>query len=121
MCRCKDTVRWGHIRVDMPYPHHVLSLLVVGPSEPSRERAAMSVGKGEGGVGLRPVHVAGKASMKAVNRVIVSVHKPRGASLDVNALPALTKGTTSIKLISVAEKATTAEPEALEPRAESIA
>jgi len=121
MCGCKDTARWGHVRVDMPCPRHTSLPLVVGPGEPSRERAAVSVGKGEGGVGLRPVHVAGKASMKAVNRVIVSVHKPRGASLDVNALPALTKGTTSIKLIGVAEKATTAEPEALEPRAESIA
>ena len=36
-------------------------------------------------------------------------------------LPALTEGTTSIKLISIAKKATTAEPEVLEPRVESMA
>jgi len=94
--------------------------LVVGPGEPLRERVAMLVGKGEGGVGLEPVHVAGKASMEAVNHVVIGAHEPRGASLDVNTLPALTKGTTSVKLIGMAEKATAAEPKVLEPRAESV-
>jgi hypothetical protein len=44
--------------------------------------------------------------------------EPGGASLDTNVAPALTEGTASIKLIGMAEKATAAEPEALEPRAE---
>ena len=105
----------------MPCPRHTSLPLVVGPGEPSRERAAVSVGKGEGGVGLRPVHAAGKASAEAVNCVVVGTHEPRGALLDANALPAPTEGTASVKLIGVAEKATAAEPEALEPRAESMA
>ncbi len=56
-----------------------------------------------------------------VNHVVVNLHEPGGASLDANTLPAPTKGTTSVKLIGMAEKATTAEPEVLEPRAESTA
>ncbi len=51
----------------------------------------------------------------------VNVYKLEGASLDTNAAPAPTKGTASIKLIGVAEKAATTEPEALELRAESTA
>ena len=47
------------------------------------------------------------------------MHKPGGASLDANTSPAPTEGTASVKLIGVAEKAATAEPEVLEPRAES--
>jgi hypothetical protein len=62
-----------------------------------------------------------KASVEVVNCVVIDAHKPGGASLDTTALPAPTKGTASIKLIAMAEKATTAEPEALEPRAESAA
>jgi hypothetical protein len=54
-------------------------------------------------------------------RVAVDAHEPGGASLDVNAAPAPTQGTASIKLIGVAEKAAAAEPEALELRAESTA
>jgi len=38
--------------------------------------------------------------------------------LDVDTAPTPTKGTASVKLIGVAEKATTTEPEVLEPRAE---
>ncbi len=57
--------------------------------------------------------------MKAVDHMVVDLHEPGGALLDANALPAPTEGTASIKLISVAKKATTTEPEALEPRAES--
>jgi len=52
--------------------------------------------------------------------MVVDLHKPGGASLDTNTLPAPTEGTASIKLIGVAEKATTTEPEALEPRVESM-
>ncbi len=62
-----------------------------------------------------------KVSMEGVDRMVINLHKPGGASLDANALPAPTKGTTIIKLIGMAEKATTTEPEALEPRAESAA
>ena len=51
--------------------------------------------------------------------MVVDLHEPGGASLDANTLPAPTEGTASIKLIGVAKKATTTEPEALEPRAES--
>ncbi len=53
--------------------------------------------------------------------MVIGAHKPGGALLDANILPAPTKGTTSIKLIGIAEKATTTEPEALEPKAESVA
>ena len=81
----------------------------------------MSVGKGEGGIGLGPVHTAGKVSAEAVDGVVVGAHKPRGASLDTNALPAPTEGTASVKLIGVAETAAAAEPEALEPREEGEA
>ncbi len=59
--------------------------------------------------------------MEAIDCVVISAHKPGGALLDANILPAPTKGTTSIKLIGIAEKATTTEPEALEPKAESVA
>ena len=48
----------------------------------------------------------------------VEAIEPGGASLDANAAPAPTEGTASVKPIGVAKKATAAEPEALEPRAE---
>src|SRR6266851_1503761 len=110
MCVCKDMVRWGHVSVDIPCPCHMLSPSVVGPSEPSRERVAMSVGKGEGGVGLRPIHAARKVSTEAVDCVVIGAHEPRGVLLDANTLPAPTEGTTSIKLIGMAKKAAAAEP-----------
>jgi hypothetical protein len=47
--------------------------------------------------------------------------EPGGASWDANVTPAPTEGTTSVKLIGMAEKAAAAEPEALEPRAEGEA
>jgi hypothetical protein len=71
-----------------------------------------------GGVGLGPVHAAGKVGAKAIERIVVDSHEPGGVSLDADTAPAPTEGTASVKLIGVAEKATTAEPEALEPRAE---
>ena len=74
-----------------------------------------------GGVGLGPVHAAGKAGTKAIECAVIDAHKPGGASLDADTAPAPTKGTTSVELIGVAEKAATAEPEALEPRAEGAA
>ena len=48
----------------------------------------------------------------------IDAHKLGGAPLDANPAPAPTKDTTSIKLIGVAKKAATAEPKALELRAE---
>jgi hypothetical protein len=76
-----------------------------------------------GGVGLGPVHAAGKAGAVTLDRVVVDAHGPGGASLDADAdtAPTPTEGTASVKLIGVAEKAATAEPEALEPRAEGAA
>ncbi len=55
--------------------------------------------------------------------VAIDVIEPEGASLDtmdVNTTPIPTQGTASIKLIGMAKKAATAEPEALEPRAEGV-
>jgi hypothetical protein len=74
-----------------------------------------------GGVGLGPVHVAGKASAEALECVAIDAHEPGGASLDANTAPVSTEGTASVKLFGVAKKATTAEPEALGPRAEGEA
>ena len=71
-----------------------------------------------GGVGLGPVHVAGKASAEALECVAINAHEPEGASLDANATPVSTEGAASIKLFGVAKKAATTEPEALGPRAE---
>ena len=42
-------------------------------------------------------------------------------AMDVNTAPVPTEGTASIKLIGMAKKAATTEPEALEPRAEGNA
>jgi hypothetical protein len=74
-----------------------------------------------GGVGLGPVHAAGKAGAKAIECAVIDAHEPGGVSLDVDTTPTPTEGTASVKLIGVAEKAATAEPEALEPRAEGTA
>ena len=51
----------------------------------------------------------------------IDVHKLEGVLLDMNATPAPTEGTASIKLIGVAKKAAAAKPEVLELRAESTA
>jgi hypothetical protein len=74
-----------------------------------------------GGVGLGPVHVAGKASTEALECVAINAHEPGGASLDANTAPVSTEGAASVKLFGVAKKAATAEPEALGPRAEGKA
>ena len=74
-----------------------------------------------GGVGLEPVHAAWKVGSKAIECAPIEAHEPGGASLDTNVDHATTKGTASVKLIGMAEKAAAAEPEALEPRAESMA
>ncbi len=50
-----------------------------------------------GGVGLGHAYIARKVGVKAVKHVIVDVHKPKGASLDVKATPAPTESTASIK------------------------
>ena len=49
----------------------------------------------------------------------IEAHKLGGAPLDANPTPAPTGDTASVKLIGVAKKAATAEPEVLEPRAKS--
>ena len=74
-----------------------------------------------GGVGLGPVHAAGKAGTKTVERAVIDAHDPGGASLDVSTTPVSTKGAASVELFGVAKNAATAEPEALEPRAEGEA
>ena len=48
----------------------------------------------------------------------IEAHELGGASLDANPTPAPTENTASVELFGMAKKATTAEPEALEPRAE---
>jgi hypothetical protein len=58
---------------------------------------------------------------KAVERAVVDAHESGGASLDANAVPATTEDAASVELAGRAEKATTAQPEALEPWAESEA
>jgi hypothetical protein len=68
-----------------------------------------------GGVGLRPIHAAGKAGVEASKCARVDTHKPGGVSLDANPTPAPIEGTASVKLAGGAVKATTAQPEALEP------
>jgi hypothetical protein len=74
-----------------------------------------------GGAGLGPVHAVRKVGSKAIECMPVEAHKPGGASLDANTTPAPTEGTASIKLAGRAVEATTAEPEALESWAESVA
>ncbi len=74
-----------------------------------------------GGVLLGHIHTAGKVGAKAVKHISIEAHKPGGAPLDANPTPAPTKDTTSVKLIGVAKKAATTEPEVLEPRVESKA
>jgi hypothetical protein len=71
-----------------------------------------------GGVGLRPVHAAGKVSAEALECVAIDAHEPEGVSLEANTASVSTEGIASVKLFSVAKKAATTEPKALEPRAE---
>ncbi len=59
--------------------------------------------------------------MKIIECVAIEVIKPGEVSLNANTIPTSTKGSTSIKPISMAKKATATEPEALEPRAEGKA
>jgi hypothetical protein len=74
-----------------------------------------------GGVGLGPVHAAGKAGTETIERAVIDAHEPGVASLDANTAPVPTEGTASVELFGVAKNAATAEPEALEPRAEGEA
>jgi hypothetical protein len=74
-----------------------------------------------GGVPLEPVHAAEKAGAEASERTRVDAHEPGGASLDANPAPAPTEGTASVELAGGAVKATTAQPEALDPWAKSEA
>ena len=74
-----------------------------------------------GGVFLGPVHVAEKVGVEASERARVDTHEPGGVSLDANGTPAPTEGTASIELAGGAVKATTTQPEVLEPQAKSEA
>jgi hypothetical protein len=58
---------------------------------------------------------AANADAEAAERAIVDAHEPGGAPSVVKAVPAPTEDTTSVELASVAEGATMARPEALEP------
>ena len=72
-----------------------------------------------GGAGLGCIHAAGKAGAKAVERAVVDAHEAGEAPSDANAAPAPTEGTASVEPASGAVEATTARPEALEPKAVS--
>ena len=74
-----------------------------------------------GGVGLGPIHMAGNVGMGVIECMVVDAHEPGGALLGENGTLAPTKGTTSIKLAGGAVKATTTQPEALDPWAKSEA
>ena len=74
-----------------------------------------------GGVGLRPIHMAGNAGMGVIEHMVIDVHEPGGAPLDANGTPAPTKGTASVELAGRAVKATTIQPEVLDPWAKSEA
>ena len=63
-------------------------------------------------------YIAKNTDAEAIKCAGIEVYKAGRAPLDMNATPVSTKGATSVKLIGMAEKATTAEPKALEPRAE---
>jgi len=69
-----------------------------------------------GGVRPGPVHAAGKAGVEPIECALVEAHEPGGASLDVNIAPVPTKGIAGVEPASGAVEATTARPEALEPR-----
>jgi hypothetical protein len=69
-----------------------------------------------GGVLLGYIHAAEKAGAEAIKRASVNAHEPGGASLDVNAAPVPTQGIAGVEPASGAVEATTARPEALEPR-----
>ena len=58
---------------------------------------------------------------EAIKHVIADVHKPGGVSLDMNGTPASTKGTISIKFVSLAKKANATKSKVLELKAESVA
>ncbi len=69
-----------------------------------------------GGVCPGPIHAAGKAGVEPIECTLVEAHEPEGASLDANIAPVPTKGIASVEPASGAVEATTARPEALEPR-----
>jgi len=64
------------------------------------------------------IHIAKNTNAEAVKWPGTKVHEAGGVLLEANTTLISTEGATGVKLISVAEKATTTEPEALEPRAE---
>jgi hypothetical protein len=68
-----------------------------------------------GGVFSRPIHVAERAGVEPIKHMVIDAYEPRGVSLDANPSPAPTKGTASVELAGGAVKATTTQPEALDP------
>jgi len=68
-----------------------------------------------GGVGLGPIHAAEKVGGEPIKCTPVKASKPGRASLDANGTPAPTEGTTNVELEGRAVKATTAQPEVLDP------
>ena len=96
-------------------PHAAPCLEVLKPpewKEPPLEES--------GGVFSRPIHVAERVGAEPIERAVIDAYDPGGASSDANVAPAPTKDTASIEPASGAVKATTAKPEALELKGESM-
>ena len=74
-----------------------------------------------GGVPLRLIHVVEKVGAEAVKHISIDMHESGGVPLDANGTATPTQVTASVEPFGMAEKATTAKPEVLEPRAESAA
>jgi hypothetical protein len=72
-----------------------------------------------GGVFSGPIYAAEKAGTEPIEREVIDTYNPGGASLDANVdgAPAPTEGSASVEPAGGAVEATTARPEALEPRA----
>jgi hypothetical protein len=73
-----------------------------------------------GGVLLGYIHAAEKVGVEATECAGVNANEPGGASLDANTAPIPTKGIASVEPASRAVEATTARPEALEPREKHV-
>ncbi len=73
-----------------------------------------------GGVPLGLIHTAEKAGVEATKHAVINMCEPGRVSLDAHTALAPTEGIASVKPASGAVEATTARPEALEPRAKSV-
>jgi hypothetical protein len=74
-------------------------------------------GKGAASIG-RTTDECHREPLKPLDLVVEELYEPGGVSPTATTAPAPSKDTASIKLISVAERAATAEPEALDHGAE---